>query len=444
MSTIAVVGAGAWGKNLVRNFHSLDALGMICDKDQGVLAKMSTLYPGVPLTEDFEDVLANPDLAGIAIATPAETHFELARQTLAKGGKHLFVEKPLALSAADGAELIRLAEEGKRVLMVGHLLHYHPAVLKLRDMVEAGQLGRIHYIYSTRLSMGKIRCEENVLWSFAPHDVSMIILLLGEMPTAVRTSAGNHLRRGFPDVTTTIMEFASGAQGHVFTSWLHPVKEQKIVVVGDKAMSVFDDLDAEKLRLFQHRVEWQGGNPVATKGSSRPIPVRWEEPLKAECRHFLASFSNGQAPHTDGREALRVLSVLDACQRSLEQGGVRVLIKEDKDSDPVSSAAHPNPFVHETAVVDPGATIGAGTKIWHFSHVLPDTTIGSGCVLGQNVMVGPGVTVGDGCKIQNNVSIYRGVTLERDVFCGPSAVFTNVRNPRAAIPRMDELQTTLV
>jgi UDP-2-acetamido-3-amino-2,3-dideoxy-glucuronate N-acetyltransferase len=446
MSRVAVVGAGAWGKNLVRNFEYLHSLGMICDKDPGVLSDMAGLYPGVPLTQDFEEVVRDPDLAGIAIATPAETHYELARRALEVGNKHVFVEKPLALNAADGAELIRFAQEAKRVLMVGHLLHYHPAVRKLRSMIEAGELGQIHYIYATRLNMGKIRSEENVLWSFAPHDVSMILLLLGEMPTGVRTTGGNHLRQDFPDVTTTVMDFGSGAQGHIFTSWLHPVKEQKLVVVGSKATMVFDDLDGEKLRLFEHRIDWQGGTPGATKGSSRPIPVKWEEPLTSECRHFLESFSNGKPPNTDGKEALRVLSVLEACQGSLEQGGRRVLMREyeHRDTDTVDPGTGPSAFVHETAVIDPGARIGPGAKIWHFSHVLRDTVIGARCSLGQNVVVGPDVTVGDGCKVQNNVTICKGVTLEEQVFCGPSVIFTNVRNPRAAIPRMDRMEPTLV
>lgn len=337
--------------------------------------------------------------------------------------------------------------------MVGHLLHYHPAVLRLKGIVQEGELGRVHYIHSTRLNTGRIRQGENVLWSFAPHDVSMILLFLRETPLAVRSCGGNHLREGVPDVSTTLMEFPSGAQGHVFTSWLHPFKEQRLVVVGEQGMAVFDDVNGDKLRIFDHKVRWEGGVPVATKGPVRSVPLEESEPLKNECMHFLESLSNGRKPWTDGREALRVLSVLDACQRSLERGGEKIVIL---DGDPVESTppeslreslrpeVDPSAFVHETAVVDPGARVGPSTKVWHFSHVLGDTAIGAQCVLGQNVMVGPGVTVGNRCKIQNNVSIYRGVTLEDEVFCGPSAVFTNVRNPRAAIPRMDQLQRTVV
>jgi UDP-2-acetamido-3-amino-2,3-dideoxy-glucuronate N-acetyltransferase len=271
-------------------------------------------------------------------------------------------------------------------------------------------------------------------------------MLLGEMPRSVRTSGGCHLREGFPDVATTVMDFDSGAQGHIFTSWLHPEKEQKLVVVGEKAMAVFDDAGGERLQLFEHKIELDGGKPRAAKGPARSIPVEGCEPLAKECLHFLESLSNGHRPDTDGEEGLRVLSVLEACQRSMERGGGTVLVNRHGNSttSPSVPEVDPSAFVHETAVIDPGARIGAGTKIWHFSHILGGTTIGADCSLGQNVVVGPEVHVGDGCKIQNNVTVCKGVTLEERVFCGPSVVFTNVRIPRAAIPRMDQMETTLV
>jgi UDP-2-acetamido-3-amino-2,3-dideoxy-glucuronate N-acetyltransferase len=446
MSNVAVIGAGAWGRNLARNFHALDALGMICDTDPGTLSAMSRLYVGVPTTTDYDEVLANPSLQGVAIAAPAITHFGLAKRALLRGNKHVFVEKPFALTMAEGIELVRLAELRRRMLMVGHVMHYHPAVGTLKTMIDDGVLGRIHYIYSTRTNIGRIRNEENILWSFAPHDVSAILMLLGETPRSVRTSGGNHLREDIFDVTMTAMNFASGVQGHVFVSWLHPVKEQKLVVVGDKQMAVFDDQADKKLRLFAHEVRWRSDGPVATKAIGRPIDLDSTEPLHRECSHFLECLRRGTSPRTDGYEALRVLAVLEACQLSLEREGEMVVVREHDDSntDPATLDVHPSAFLHETATIDAGARVGAGTRIWHFSHVLRDTTIGSGCTIGQNVMIGPAVSVGDGCKIQNNVSVYRGVTLEEQVFCGPSVVFTNVRNPRSATPRMGELETTIV
>jgi len=218
-------------------------------------------------------------------------------------------------------------------------------------------------------------------------------------------------------------------------SWLHPFKEQKLVVVGERAMAVFDDTAPwpEKLVLYPHRVAWDGAVPVARKADAQPVALEEGEPLRAECEHFLECLRARTQPRTDGAEGLRVLTVLNACQRALESGRLERV-----------SPVPPGHFVHETAVVDPGAEIGKGTRVWHFSHVLPRTRIGRDCTIGQNVMVGPDVTVGDRCKIQNNVSIYKGVTLEEGVFCGPSCVFTNVMNPRAEVERKDEFRQTLV
>ena len=435
---VAVIGAGSWGKNLVRNFAQLDALAMVCDPDSQACANAAKAFPGIPICGDFAEVFAT-DIEAMAIATPAVSHYPLAKRALL-AGKDVFVEKPLALEVAEGQELVALAEQQGRILMVGHILQYHPAILQLKALIEAGELGKIQYIYSNRLSIGKIRAEENILWSFAPHDISVILLLLGEMPQAVSVHGGQYLQKRVADVTLSSLSFASGVKGHIFVSWLHPFKEQMLVVVGDRKMAVFDDVSPDsKLVLYPHRIDWIERIPVARKAEGEVVPVEMNEPLKAECAHFLECVRTRQQPRTDGAEGVRVLQVLQACQRSLDKEGAPVELSVA----PIPTEAVPY-YVHETSLIDQPSQIGPGTKIWHFSHILKDCRIGAKCNIGQNVVIGPGVTIGNGCKIQNNVSVYKGVTLEDDVFCGPSMVFTNVFNPRANIARMDELRSTLV
>lgn len=436
MSKIAVVGAGYWGQNLVRNFYALAALGMIVEPNPAAQERMARDYPNVRLTASFADALNDPDIHGLAIATPAETHEMLVREALL-ADKDVYVEKPLCLSEKEAGKLVELAREKGRILMVGHLLWYHPALLKLQSLVRQGELGRIRYIYSNRLNMGKLRREENVLWSFAPHDVSVILGLLQEMPESVYAQGGNYLHQNIADVTVSMLSFASGIKAHIFVSWLHPFKEQKLVVVGDRQMAVFDDTAPweHKLTLYAHQIEWRDNIPQAIKSDGMPVSVNQEEPLRAECAHFLNCIKERVTPRTDGTEGVRVLQVLNACQRSLETGKTQDVqsIWEDKSF-----------FVHPTALVDDEVTIGPDSKIWHFSHVMAGSEIGSNCNVGQNVVIGPRVSVGKGCKIQNNISIYEGVTLEDHVFCGPSVVFTNIYNPRAEIRKMDQLRPTLI
>ncbi|WP_319525435.1 Gfo/Idh/MocA family oxidoreductase [uncultured Desulfosarcina sp.] len=444
---IAVIGSGYWGKNLVRNFHQIGALDLICDRSEDLLANFREQYSGVKTCLALSEVLKDATIDGVAIATPAETHYGLAKEALL-AGKHVYVEKPLVLNEREGEELIELARERKLVLMVGHLLQYHPIFKKLKELALGGELGRINYIYSNRLNLGKIRREENILWSFAPHDISMILSLAEDEPETVQTTGGYYLHKKIADVTTTHFEFKSGLQAHIFVSWLHPFKEQKLVVVGDRKMAVFNDTKpwADKLWLYPHEIKWEHNMPVPAKAEPETVDVPQEEPLRQECLHFLHCVATGQQPVTDGKEGLRVLRVLNASQRSLDLNGQSVRIlpqmeQQDQRSDPVPQIDF---FAHESAVIDEGVSVGKGTKIWHFSHVLKGSDIGENCNIGQNVVVGPDVTIGNGCKIQNNVSVYKGVTLEDGVFCGPSMVFTNIYNPRAEIRKMDQVRPTLV
>ena len=447
--SIAVIGSGYWGKNLVRNFHQLGVLKLICDKDENIVKQFEKQYIDVETCLDLEEVLCHESIKAMVVATPAETHFAVAYKALS-AGKHVFVEKPLALTEEEGQQLVKLAEQNELILMVGHILHYHPALIKLKDLINSGELGKIQYLYSNRLNIGKIRNEENILWSFAPHDISVILMLLGEMPEAVYATGGSYLQRKIPDTTLTTMDFPSGVKAHIFVSWLHPYKEQKLVVVGDKKMAVFDDVSEEKLLLYHHRIDWLDRIPVASKEEAEVVPVPMEEPLKAECQHFLECIENKQQPRTDGQEGLRVLKILQASQASLDDNGCNIHIgshlKEEMETVPsaIFDTNEKDWFVHKSAYLDTGVEIGENTKIWHFSHILSGSRIGRNCNIGQNVVIGPDVIVGNGCKVQNNVSIYKGVTLEDYVFCGPSMVFTNVYNPRSEISKMDEVRQTIV
>ena len=443
MKNLALIGAGYWGRNLARNFHQLGSLAAVCDPSEEVLATQRAACPGIRVTKSVEEVLADASITRVAIAAPAARHFDLAQRAL-QAGKDVFVEKPLALGVHEGLALVELAENRGRILMVGHLLQYHPCVRAIQRLVAEGALGKLQYITSNRLNLGKIRREENALWSFAPHDISVVLSLVGgEMPDRVRCIGEAYLHHGVADVTLTTMRFPGGVNAHVHVSWINPFKEQRLTVVGSHGMLVFDDTQpwAEKVTLYRQPLVWEGGVvPTAKKAAGEVVVVPEEEPLRLECSHFLECCDKRKAPVTDGEEGLRVLQVLNAAQRSLDQGG--------KAADPsgfsVSAFQVSDFFSHPTAVVDPEAKIGSGTKIWHFSHVMAGAEVGENCNIGQNVVVSPGVKLGRNVKIQNNVSVYTGVVCEDDVFIGPSAVFTNISNPRSAVPRRDEYVKTVV
>ena len=316
---VAVIGCGHWGKNLVRNFHQLGALACVCDADPDTADGIAATY-GVQ-ARPFDEILADKAIQGIVIATPAEQHAKTADAML-RAGKNVFVEKPLSLIVSEAEKLCQLSDDSRLVLMVGHLLQYHPGFEKLKEICQAGTLGRVQYVYSHRLNLGKFRTEENILWSFAPHDISMILGLLGEDVESVSATGHSFLSHDVPDVTTTHIQFVDNRAAHVFVSWLHPFKEQRLIVVGEEGMAVFDDLLGwnEKISIYPHRVDWNGGVPVPSKADHETVHLAEAEPLSLECCHFLDCVANGKTPRTDGREGLRVLRVLDAAQRSIETG----------------------------------------------------------------------------------------------------------------------------
>jgi UDP-2-acetamido-3-amino-2,3-dideoxy-glucuronate N-acetyltransferase len=432
---VAVVGVGYWGKNLVRNFYELGALEALCDGEASAKANCETNYAGVKFYSDYSKVLADQSINAVALATPAVAHYEMAKAALL-AGKDVLVEKPLAVDVKHGEELVKVAEGNNRILMVGHILRYHPAILTLQRLIRDGALGKINYVYSNRLNIGKIRTEENILWSFAPHDISVMLALLNEMPNRVSCQGGAYLSEGVPDVTLSHFEFPSGVRAHVFVSWLHPIKEQRLVIVGTEKMAVFDDTADDKLVLYPHKVEWKNRIPIAVKAKGEVVQLDTQEPLRAECQHFLDCVKSRTTPVSDGKEGLRVLTVLDACQRAIRNGAINLdaEIKHSRQQRPY--------FVHESAYADAGAEIGAGTKIWHFSHVMKGAQIGERCVIGQNVNIDGGTIIGNNVKIQNNVSIYTGVVIEDDVFLGPSCVLTNVSNPRSQVNRHSLYETS--
>lgn len=433
---VAVIGCGRWGKNLVRNFNELGALSHVCDLSapaldalDGIGVKTSTKW-----ARNYQEFLDNPSIDGVAIATPSETHYKIAKEFLL-AGKDVLVEKPMALSVDEGIELVALAREKNQVLLVGHLLEYHPAVRHLKKIVDAGELGDIHYISSTRLDFGYVQQGSDVLWTFAPHDIDTILLLLEREPVSVTTTGGDYINSGAVDVSMSTLDFGEGLKALLFFSWLHPYKERKLVVIGDKGMAVFDDVGKDKLTLYPNVVAWRQGRPVTKMEDGKVIETNAAEPLRLECQDFIHCITSRSRPQVSTERATQVLRLLVACQESAHSGGVPVT---------VDSAISSSYYAHPTATIDAGAVIGKGTKVWHYCHISAGAVIGERCVLGQNVYIGPGVRIGNGVKIQNNVSVYEGVTLEDDVFCGPSCVFTNDKYPSATTDNRGKWKKTLV
>jgi UDP-2-acetamido-3-amino-2,3-dideoxy-glucuronate N-acetyltransferase len=324
---IAVVGTGYWGVNLVRTFGQLGVLNCVFDADREKANEISLRY-GTKPCPSLEEVLGCNSIDAVVIATPAPTHYRLARKALL-AGKDVFVEKPITLHCAECEELINLADRKRLILMVGHLLLYHPAIVKLKECIDSGKLGSIEYIYSNRLNFGKVRREENALWSFAPHDISVILYLLsGELPLQVSAVGGTYLQPNIADVTISHMLFDRGIRSHIFVSWLHPYKEQRLVVVGSKTIMSFDDTTANgnKLQLFSKKISLKDGQFITEKPVGTPLPYQQDEPLMVECRHFVDCVQTRHTPHTDGRDGLRVLNVLEACHRSLQLSGAPQLL----------------------------------------------------------------------------------------------------------------------
>ncbi len=325
---VGVIGFGHWGINHLRNFDSLGALRACCDVDPAACERAAALFPAVTVLQSPEELLAEPGIDAVVVATPAVTHGKLARQAL-DAGKHVLVEKPLCLDVAEAEDLRDHAKQCGRTLMVGHLLLYHPAFRAVQELVASGTLGPLRYLYSNRLSLGKVRREENALWSFAPHDISMILALTGGLPDSVMATSDHYLSDDIADTTMSHLTFPEKIQAHIFVSWLHPFKDHRMVVVAERGMVAFDDVlgGPDKVRLYRHDVGWDGDVPLVTKAEAEAVPYGSGEPLRAECQAFIDAVASGTPPPSDGAEGVRVLKVLQACQQAIHTGE-RVVMAE--------------------------------------------------------------------------------------------------------------------
>lgn len=329
--SVAVIGAGYWGKNLVRNFHNIGVLHTICDHHKETLENFKKLYPDVNVSHNFKSVLENKEIHQIVLATPAIYHYQNTKEALL-AGKDVYVEKPFCLNSKEGEELISLSEKHQRILMVGHLLHYHPCVQKLQQIVKSGELGNLQYIVSNRLNMGSFRIEENALWNFAPHDVSVILSLAQQLPTQVICSGADYVTSNIADMAVTLLNFPNGVKAHIFVSWLHPFKEQKLTVVCSQGMIVFDDTKAwgEKLSMIRNHVIRNKGIPLANPAiMPEKIDPPQKEPLREECLHFLQCCMDRKSPLTDGHEGLQVIKVLEAAEESMNTNGSPIIIQHN-------------------------------------------------------------------------------------------------------------------
>jgi predicted dehydrogenase len=323
--TVAVVGLGYWGPNLARNFDALPGceLRWCCDGDPVVRERLAQTFGGARFTDSLDEVLADPELDAVVLATPVPSHAELAIRVV-EAGKHCFVEKPLARSAADAERVVQAAEDAGRIVMVGHLLEYHPGVRKLKEVVDSGELGEIHYVYSNRLNLGQLRADENALWSLGAHDVSVLLMLAGgEEPHEVTARGESYMRPGIEDVVFGFLRFPSGLAAHLHLSWLDPHKERRFTVVGSQRMATFDDMALErKLTIYDKGFDEAAdtyGEYITRSGEATSPRIANAEPLRLECEHFVECVRDGEVPTSDARSGLRVVRVLEALQDALER-----------------------------------------------------------------------------------------------------------------------------
>jgi UDP-2-acetamido-3-amino-2,3-dideoxy-glucuronate N-acetyltransferase len=423
---ICVVGAGKWGRNHVRTLKSMDCLAGIVESNAGSHSELSIEFPGVAIFPEISKVPFEK-FDGFVVATPAETHFGIAEQII-KQKKHVLVEKPLSMTAVEAKKLQAAARDVGVNLMVGHILLFHPAIRMIKDLVDQGKIGKLEYLYSNRLNLGTVRKEENILWSFAPHDISIFQYLIGEFPQEIISRGGAFLQPHIHDTTMTILKYPNNVIGHIFVSWLHPFKEQRLVVIGTKGMLSFEDSSQDKQLLFYEKgIDWVKGEPVKREGPTEIIAYDKTPPLLLELQYFAERLDGKEIKIAGSQNAIDVLEILEKATHVMSSAPAATSVKDPN--------AGRNYYVHPTAIVDDNVRIGKGTKIWHFSHVQGGSIIGENCVLGQNVNIGNNVKIGNGIKIQNNVSVYEGVELEDYVFCGPSMVFTNILQPRSEFPQ---------
>lgn len=337
MVNLGLIGLGTWGKNVLRNFENLPDCKVLvaCDSNPDQIKKVQPNYPGIDFTHKMEEVLEHQKIDAVVIVTPPASHFELAKRALLND-KDVFVEKPMVLEVEKAKEILELSEKRKKILMVGHIMEYHSATLKLKEIIEKGELGKIYYLYASRVNLGRVRDTENALWSFAPHDISMILYLLDKEPLSVTATGECYIqkKKDIEDVVFMTMHFADGVMAHIHVSWLDPHKERRLTIVGDKKMAVLDDMESsEKIRIYdkgvQSKLDYSSYGEFLTLRSGEVLIPKLDnyEPLKAECQHFLECVTECKTPRSDGRDGLRVLKILAAGQESLKKGGTIVKVE---------------------------------------------------------------------------------------------------------------------
>ncbi len=438
---LGLIGGGYWGKNLIREFNKIGFLDTICEINPVLISQYKNDYPNLNITDNYTEMLNRVD--AVCVSLPAEMHYKFAREALMMN-KDVYVEKPITLNVYEAEELVKIAKERNCILMVGHLLHYHPAIEKIKEHLSS--LGNIKQIIANRLNLGIFRTQENVLWSFAPHDISVILSICNNnLPEWVQCTGNASLTKGIHDITNSIMKIKnqdSYSYININVNWLNPYKEQRMSIICEKGMLLFDDMEKEhKLKLYNNYMNWSNCiNPSPSANKVEPINIILDlsiSPLEKECRHFMDCCYNRTTPITDGEEGIRVLKVLNYLSESLNKNQIINIPNNIMQS-------NANYFAHETAIIDNGAIIGDNTKIWHYSHICKGAIIGKNCNIGQNVFIAGGAVLGDNCKVQNNVSIYAGVEAGNYVFFGPSCVLTNDINPRGMYSKNGEYIKTII
>ena len=315
---VCVVGAGYWGKNHIRTLYELGALGGIVEMNMGVLSELSSKYPDVKTYIKLDDALTNDEFAGFTVATPAETHYNVAKKII-EAKKHILVEKPFTLNIEHAKELVNLADEYNVILMVGHILLFHPAITKIRELINNGKIGELQYIYSNRLNLGQVRTEENVFWSLAPHDISIFQYFTESYPEDIKANGSSFLQKGIHDSTITQLKYSNGVEGHIFVSWLHPFKEHRLVVIGSEAMITFEDSAEEKpLKLYSKKFDMKSGIPEKIDGPVKLIEYDSKMPLTEELSYFVDHFIGDRPKISNGQYALDVTKILVAASDQLE------------------------------------------------------------------------------------------------------------------------------
>ncbi|MBN2200811.1 Gfo/Idh/MocA family oxidoreductase, partial [bacterium] len=348
---ICVIGAGRWGKNHIKTLHELGSLGGIVDNREAVRAELAKQYPSVAVHSDFREA-EGAGYDGFIVATPAETHFQIAEQLLSMK-KPVLVEKPITLASSEARRLRTLSEKEGVPLMVGHVLLFHPAIRKIKELIDSGKLGKIEYLYSNRLNLGTVRKEENILWSFAPHDISIFQYIIGDRPVEVVSRGGAFVQPAIHDSTLTVLRYPGNIVGHIFVSWLHPFKEHRLVVIGSKGMISYEDAsDSREILFYEKGIDWVKGEPIKRDGPTEKIPFSQAAPLAEELKAFIAALEGRPVEAADGRNAEEVLDILEKASESLISG--REVLSEKKEP----AAVKTEYFVHPSAVVDGDVELG--------------------------------------------------------------------------------------